>query len=418
MKKIILIAVLLISFASANSQSNYTYIAQRYRWLAGLFEALGLPAGSGPAAFAAGQNQRAGQVYYDSSGIDQGVYVWTGLTWQLIAGGSQTLQEVFDTEVGGSVLTKSDTVLLNGFNLTIKGPGTTQYDFQPTQFNFLNQNAGSSTQITGTAGGGFDAIANFAGTNNGSNLNLSDGFARLNAQNTLGPESNIYVYPDSIALAPQGGALKFRGIVSGAGTVALRYNPSTNAVTYGDTSASSSSVTANLRIERADGSGIPIWYVRTTDTTLMLKDFKGSGGINVTTLTDSTVQIAPDATIVNTTGTQTLSNKRWSARVESTTSSATPTINTDNVDIYKLTAQAADITSFTTNLSGTPVDGDILEIQITGTAARAITWGSSFVSSSVALPTTTITTVTLTVVLQWFTTSSYGNNKWICVNSF
>lgn len=232
MKKIILIAVLLISFASANSQSTYTYIAQRYRWLAGLFEALGLPAGSGPAAFTAGQNQRAGQVYYDSSGIDQGVYVWTGLTWQLIAGGSQTLQQVFNTEVGGSVLTKNDTVLLSGFNLTIKGPGTTQYDFQPTQFNFLNQNAGSSTQITGTAGGGFDAIANFAGTNNGSNLNLSDGFARLNAQNTLGPESNVYVYPDSIALAPQGGALKFRGIVSGSGTAGLRYDPATNAVTY------------------------------------------------------------------------------------------------------------------------------------------------------------------------------------------
>jgi len=109
---------------------------------------------------------------------------------------------------------------------------------------------------------------------------------------------------------------------------------------------------------------------------------------------------------------------RWKARVGSTTSSATPTINTDNVDIYKLTAQAADITSFTTNLSGTPNDGDILEIQITGTATRAITWGASFVSSTVALPTTTDGTATLTVVLQYFTTSSYGNNKWVCAKYF
>lgn len=109
---------------------------------------------------------------------------------------------------------------------------------------------------------------------------------------------------------------------------------------------------------------------------------------------------------------------RWKARVGSTTSSATPTINTDNVDIYKLTAQAADITSFTTNLSGTPNDGDILEIQITGTATRAITWGSAFVSSTVALPTTTSGTATLSVAVQYFTTSSYGNNKWVCVNSF
>lgn len=116
--------------------------------------------------------------------------------------------------------------------------------------------------------------------------------------------------------------------------------------------------------------------------------------------------------------TTTFTNKRWTARVGSTTSSATPTINTDNYDIYKLTAQTNDITSFTSNLSGTPVDGDILEIQITGTAARAITWGASFVSTTVTLPTTTTTTTTLTVVFQYYTTSSYGNNKWHCVNYY
>lgn len=109
---------------------------------------------------------------------------------------------------------------------------------------------------------------------------------------------------------------------------------------------------------------------------------------------------------------------RWKARVDSTTSSATPTINTDNVDVYKLTAQAADITSFTTNLSGTPNDMDILEIEITGTAARAITWGTSFVSTTVTLPTTTTSTTTLTVVLQYYKSSSYGNNKWHCVNYY
>ena len=116
--------------------------------------------------------------------------------------------------------------------------------------------------------------------------------------------------------------------------------------------------------------------------------------------------------------TVTLTNKRWTARVGSTTSSATPTINTDNYDIYKLTAQTTDITSFTTNLSGTPVDGDILEIQITGTATRAITWGSSFVSSTVTLPATTSSTATLSVILQYYTTSSYGTNKWVCVNYY
>lgn len=131
----------------------------------------------------------------------------------------------------------------------------------------------------------------------------------------------------------------------------------------------------------------------------------------------SSIQTQIDGKI-SASSTNTLTNKRWTARVGSTTSSGTPTINTDDYDIYKLTAQAADITSFTTNLSGTPVDGDILEIQITGTAARAITWGASFVSSTVTLPATTVTTATLTVILQYYTTSSYGNNKWVCVNSF
>ena len=149
--------------------------------------------------------------------------------------------------------------------------------------------------------------------------------------------------------------------------------------------------------------------------------------LNPTVVTSSLTKIGNSPTmgtagtatgsIVSTDGTQTLTNKRWTARVTSqTTVSATPAINTDNQDIWKVTAQAVDITSMTTNLTGTPVDGDILEIQITGTAARAITWGSSFVSTTVTLPTTTVTTATLFVVLQYGTTS-YGTNKWHCVNT-
>lgn len=146
----------------------------------------------------------------------------------------------------------------------------------------------------------------------------------------------------------------------------------------------------------------------TVDTGAMATRLRVQKGI------DSTNAATAAAITAERSATATLTNKRITYRVGSTTSSATPTINTDNVDIYKLTAQAADITSFTTNLSGTPNDGDILEIQITGTAARAITWGSSFVSSTYTLPATTVTTATLTVMLQYYTTSSYGNNKWVC----
>lgn len=119
------------------------------------------------------------------------------------------------------------------------------------------------------------------------------------------------------------------------------------------------------------------------------------------------------ASIPTYTSTNTFTNKRITRRSGSTTSSATPTINTDSYDLYRLTAQAADITSFTTNLSGTPVHGDLLEIEVTGTAARAITWGASFAAGAVALPTTTVTTETLDVLLKWSGTDS----KWVCMAS-
>ena len=47
---------------------------------------------------------------------------------------------------------------------------------------------------------------------------------------------------------------------------------------------------------------------------------------------------------------------RIKPRVSTETSSATPTINTDNVDAHSITALATDITSFTTKLSGTPTN--------------------------------------------------------------
>lgn len=101
------------------------------------------------------------------------------------------------------------------------------------------------------------------------------------------------------------------------------------------------------------------------------------------------------------------------ARVGATASSATPSINTDIYDMYGLTAQAADITSFTTNLTGTPVDGQKLWIYIVGTAARAITWGASFEAGAAALPTTTVTTQRLDVGFVW----NAATSKWRCMAS-
>lgn len=120
----------------------------------------------------------------------------------------------------------------------------------------------------------------------------------------------------------------------------------------------------------------------------------------------------PSGTVVGTSDTQTLTNKRITPRITTITSSATPTINTDNCDCVTITALAVAITSMTTNLSGTPNNFDMLMIRFKddGTA-RAITWGTSYASSQSTLPTTTVISKVLTVGLLWDSVKS----KWVCL---
>jgi len=93
-------------------------------------------------------------------------------------------------------------------------------------------------------------------------------------------------------------------------------------------------------------------------------------------------------------------------------SSATPSINVDTADIFTITALATNITSMTSGLSGTPVNGQKLVIRIKddGTA-RTISWGASFVARGVALPTTTVISKYLYVGFMYNSTASV----WDCV---
>jgi len=107
-----------------------------------------------------------------------------------------------------------------------------------------------------------------------------------------------------------------------------------------------------------------------------------------------------------------ISNTRINPRVlASTANSATPTLNTDLYDMMVITGQSVAITSFTTNLTGTPVNGQKLWISITGTGAIAITWGASFESSTVTLPSTTVTTNRLDIGFIY----NVANSDWRCV---
>ena len=101
--------------------------------------------------------------------------------------------------------------------------------------------------------------------------------------------------------------------------------------------------------------------------------------------------------------------------VGTVTSAAQPTIDTDAVNAFTITAQAVAITSMSANLTGSPTNFKELKVRIKddGTA-REITWGSSFESyGDVRLPLTTEATKLHTMGFSYNSVTS----KWGCVSS-
>lgn len=270
--------------------------------------------------------------------------------------------------------------------------------------------------------GAVDILSDSAGTMTLSNIDALDATTEATIEAAIDTLANLTsIGSFTGVLRADSGALSVDSDVTdivaaatalAAGKVELATDAETVTGTDTQRATTPANITARLAAPGTIGGTTPGAATFTSVTT--------TGNIELGNASDTTISrssagvIAVEGVVIpSISSTNTLTNKRITKRVGSTTSSATPTINTDNVDAYHLTAQAVDITSFTTNLTGTPTDFQQLRISVTGTAARAITWGSSFANGPVALPTTTVSTTRLDVLFEWDSVTS----KWRCMAS-
>ena len=119
--------------------------------------------------------------------------------------------------------------------------------------------------------------------------------------------------------------------------------------------------------------------------------FSGAFGITMTLTSTTAITFPTSGTLATLAGTETLTNKRVTQRVNSITDAATITPTGDSSDQYNVTALAQPATVAAP--SGTPTSGQklILRIKDNGTG-RALTWtttSGAYRAVGVTLPTTT-----------------------------
>jgi len=270
-----------------------------------------------------------------------------------------------------------------GFALTVKGAATTGVALVNGEKAIVAWNGTDFVKISGVSGAAVFTSVTDSGLTSGHVTYASTGGLLVDSANLT---FNGTVLTSSFAGPVAATTLSASSTVSGSGFSTYLASPPA----IGGTAAAAGSFTTLSASSTVSGTGFSTYLASPP----AIGGTAAAAG-SFTTLTASTNfvgRINPRA-------------------LASTANSATPTINTDNYDIVVITAQSVAITSFTTNLTGTPVNGQKLWISITGTGAIAITWGASFESSTITLPTTTVTTNRLDIGFVW----NVATSKWRCV---
>lgn len=115
----------------------------------------------------------------------------------------------------------------------------------------------------------------------------------------------------------------------------------------------------------------------------------------------------PSGTIVGTTDSQTLTNKRITPRVSSTASASSVTPDISSYDVYAFTALAANLTINAP--TGSPADGEKITLRIldNGTS-RTLTWNGTYTAIGVTLPTSTTANKTVYIGCVY----NAANTRW------
>jgi hypothetical protein len=125
-----------------------------------------------------------------------------------------------------------------------------------------------------------------------------------------------------------------------------------------------------------------------TRTTILASSSTPTPNVAVTFVGTVNVFVTlPSSVAVITSLAQTLTNKRITPRVTTSTSTVTPNADTD--DQYNASALGA--TATIVNPTGTPTNGQRLTLRLVSAGGTTLTWDSSYVGMGIVLPTSLVT---------------------------